>query len=341
MKAELGLMREEKICMEAMLIAMESAVEEIKRELSEYKALQKWTYDLLDKIISPLAGGDNVQDINGQNLDEETMKGLIEKATRDFSVEVLNESESRGRHLGDAENDGRRVGSTGDDHSKEVDESHGGNKGGTDGGHVGSTGDDHSKEAGGTHGGNKGATGGGHPEQGEWFCGQSCGLGVLFPKVCFIPGFLCFPCMDPRDAVADAILRFLEVEVGKERDMTRLMEESFMADRAALEAKERERSMLLREKDRILEVKKEKEKLVADFLEADGNKNFDDQKAMLDAIEALMSRVSGDGSNAGEFDGIYGAGGNINYLEKTQNLADEGDEMAAIEGINGGGGGGK
>ncbi|XVF30893.1 hypothetical protein REPUB_Repub16aG0097400 [Reevesia pubescens] len=139
--------------------------------------------------------------------------------------------------------------------------------------------------------------------------------------------------MDPRDAVADAILRFLEVEVGKERDKTRLMEESFMADRAALEAKERERSMLLREKDRILEVKKEKEKLVADFLEADGNKNFDDQKAMLDAIEALMSREGGDGSNAGEFDG-----GNINYLEMTQNLADEGDVMAAIEGTNGGGG---
>ncbi|XVF30903.1 hypothetical protein REPUB_Repub16aG0098300 [Reevesia pubescens] len=177
MKAELGLMREEKICMETKLIAVESAVEEIKRELSDCKALQKWTNDLLDEIISPLAGGDNVQ-----NLDEETMKGYIEEAMRN-----LSEAESRWRRSADAGNGGGHVGSTGDDHSKEAGGSHDGNKGGNGGwhvgsagddhsneaggsqggnggGHVGSTGDDHSKEAGGSHGGNKGEKGGGQPE---------------------------------------------------------------------------------------------------------------------------------------------------------------------------------
>ncbi|XWS64822.1 hypothetical protein CRYUN_Cryun05aG0037200 [Craigia yunnanensis] len=142
--------------------------------------------------------------------------------------------------------------------------------------------------------------------------------------------------MDPRDEVIhEAIVRAVEVVLTSEREKTRLMDESLRADRAELEEKERERSMLLREKDRMHAVKDAEEKLVADFLEADGNnKNFHD-KAMMDAIVALISRDGGDGSNDGGFGGDLG--GNINYLENTQNLDDEGAMMATIEGMKGDG----
>ncbi|XP_022719978.1 uncharacterized protein LOC111277827 [Durio zibethinus] len=141
--------------------------------------------------------------------------------------------------------------------------------------------------------------------------------------------------MDRRGQdIIEFILRVLEIELGREREKTRLMEESLRADRAALEAKGRERWILMREKDRMLAVKEVEEKLVADFLEAEANKNFDDQKAMIDAIVALMSRGAGEGNNAGGVDGGYG--GDINYLINTQNL-DEGTVMAAIEGTNGDG----
>ncbi|XVF42499.1 hypothetical protein PTKIN_Ptkin01aG0368400 [Pterospermum kingtungense] len=85
MKAELEMMREEKLCMEALLRAAESAVEEKKRVVSEYKAMKKLADDLLGVVLEEAEGSDNVRDNNGQSLDEETMKGLIEEAMRDFA----------------------------------------------------------------------------------------------------------------------------------------------------------------------------------------------------------------------------------------------------------------
>ncbi|XVF30891.1 hypothetical protein REPUB_Repub16aG0097200 [Reevesia pubescens] len=85
------------------------------------------------------------------------------------------------------------------------------------------------------------------------------------------------------------------------------MEESLRADQATMEAKERECAMLIREKDRMIAVKEAEEKLVADFLEVDGNKNSDDQKVMLDSIVALMNPCTSDDSNNGKgFGGDYG-----------------------------------
>ena len=64
--------------------------------------------------------------------------------------------------------------------------------------------------------------------------------------------------------------------------------------------------MLLREKDQLLAVKEAEEKLIADFLEADGNnKNFHD-KDMMEAIVALRSHYGGDSNNGGGFDGVLG-----------------------------------
>ncbi|XP_022718963.1 uncharacterized protein LOC111277079 isoform X2 [Durio zibethinus] len=141
--------------------------------------------------------------------------------------------------------------------------------------------------------------------------------------------------MDPQGQdVFEVILRVLEIELEREREKTRLMEESLRADRSALEAKERERWILVREKDRMLAVKEVEEKLVADFLEAEASKNFDDQKAMIDAIVASMCRGAGEGNNTGGVDGGYGV--DINYLINTQSL-DEGTVMATIEGTNGDG----
>ena len=75
MKAELAMMKEKKICMEARLIAAENSLEEHKRVLSEYKAIEKLVDDLVDVVIE--AGGDN--------LDKEIMKVLIEEAMSFFT----------------------------------------------------------------------------------------------------------------------------------------------------------------------------------------------------------------------------------------------------------------
>ncbi|XP_022718965.1 glycine-rich RNA-binding protein 8-like [Durio zibethinus] len=131
LKAELARMREEEISMKSLLRAAESALEDMKRVLSEFKAMEKLTNDMLDVFFIELAGGDNIQD-----LDDETMKGLIEEAMRNFT-DVLNDAQSHGSRPAD---------------------------GGNCGGHDGSTGDDRSKEAGGTGGGNKGGNSSGHPE---------------------------------------------------------------------------------------------------------------------------------------------------------------------------------
>ncbi|XVE90102.1 hypothetical protein DITRI_Ditri20bG0050500 [Diplodiscus trichospermus] len=78
--------------------------------------------------------------------------------------------------------------------------------------------------------------------------------------------------MDPRDAALfEALVRLVEVELEKEREKTWLMEESLMADLAALQAMERERLLLLEERDRLLAANEAAERLVADFLEPDGN----------------------------------------------------------------------
>ncbi|XP_021283145.1 uncharacterized protein LOC110415766 [Herrania umbratica] len=95
------------------------------------------------------------------------------------------------------------------------------------------------------------------------------------------------------------------------------MKKRLRAGQAKLKAKEGELSMLRTEKDRVLALKEVGETLVADFLEADGKKNFADQKAMIN--------IGGsDGGKGAGFDGVYGRG--INYLENSQNL----DEKAMI-----------
>ncbi|KAK8634109.1 hypothetical protein V6N13_014938 [Hibiscus sabdariffa] len=76
MKAELQILRQEQIYMEALLTAAESAVEEKKRVVSMYKAMAKLADDLLDLVM---------EDSNGRELDEETMKELVEEAIRDFN----------------------------------------------------------------------------------------------------------------------------------------------------------------------------------------------------------------------------------------------------------------
>ncbi|KAL4376990.1 hypothetical protein GQ457_02G031730 [Hibiscus cannabinus] len=111
--------------------------------------------------------------------------------------------------------------------------------------------------------------------------------------------------------VIEFILCLLEVEMGNEREKSREMAEQLRADGAAMEAKENERLMLIAHKDEMLAVTKTVDKLVADFLEADHNKNFDAQKAMENEIVALMSRD--DGNTGGSGGGVNGE--NIGYLE--------------------------
>ncbi|KAK8634120.1 hypothetical protein V6N13_014949 [Hibiscus sabdariffa] len=104
--------------------------------------------------------------------------------------------------------------------------------------------------------------------------------------------------------------------MGNEREKTREMAEQLRADRAAMEAKENERLMLMADKDEMLAVTKTVDKLVANFLEADDDKNFDAQKDMENEIVALMSRDGGhdDGNTGGSGGGVNGE--NIGYLEK-------------------------
>ncbi|XP_039022505.1 uncharacterized protein LOC120154975 [Hibiscus syriacus] len=102
--------------------------------------------------------------------------------------------------------------------------------------------------------------------------------------------------------VMELIQRLFEAELGKKRERTRVMEERLRADIAALDAKENERLMLASERDQKLAVKKAVDKLVSEFLQAEGNKNFDAQKAMEKDIVALMSPDGGDGGNTGGSD---------------------------------------
>ncbi|XP_039045502.1 uncharacterized protein LOC120185319 [Hibiscus syriacus] len=89
MKAEMVMMRNEKKYMEALLTSVESAVEEHKRVVSMYKAMEKLADDLLP-VVMEAEGDDN----NCLELDEETMKELVEEAMRDFN-EALKQAQSR------------------------------------------------------------------------------------------------------------------------------------------------------------------------------------------------------------------------------------------------------
>ncbi|XP_039022503.1 uncharacterized protein LOC120154970 [Hibiscus syriacus] len=108
LKAELVIMRKEKAYMEALLSSVESAIEEHKRAVSMYKAMQKLADDLLDVVLE--AGGDHN---NCQELDEETMKKLVEEALRDFN-EALNQAQSRLISPADGGNGGGDDSSSGD-----------------------------------------------------------------------------------------------------------------------------------------------------------------------------------------------------------------------------------
>ncbi|KAA3473132.1 keratin, type II cytoskeletal 3-like [Gossypium australe] len=139
MKAELEMMRNEKTSIDALLRTAESALEENKRLLSVYKAMAKITDDLLDVVMA--TGGDNVNENNGQELDDETMKELIEEAMRDFS-RVLNQAQScRSRPTGGRNGGGYDGSSGGDHHSPDgtninFGKEAGGSGGGNDGGHA-------------------------------------------------------------------------------------------------------------------------------------------------------------------------------------------------------------
>ncbi|KAK8490904.1 hypothetical protein V6N13_064117 [Hibiscus sabdariffa] len=104
MRAELKTMRHEKIYMEALLTAAESALQEKRRVVSLYKAMAKLADDLLDLVME--AGGV----YNGQELDDETIKELVEEAIRDFN-EALNQALSPGNGIGPAD------GGNGDGHA--------------------------------------------------------------------------------------------------------------------------------------------------------------------------------------------------------------------------------
>ncbi|KAK8634113.1 hypothetical protein V6N13_014942 [Hibiscus sabdariffa] len=97
-------MQEETKCMEAWLIAAESALEEKKRILSEYKSMAKLADDLLSVFMK------ESHENNGEELDEETTKELVEEAMRDFtgalnelwarSGSSLHEMGFKGTHVG-------------------------------------------------------------------------------------------------------------------------------------------------------------------------------------------------------------------------------------------------
>ncbi|KAK5786009.1 uncharacterized protein LOC108472924 [Gossypium arboreum] len=108
--------------------------------------------------------------------------------------------------------------------------------------------------------------------------------------------------MDPekQDVIKFILyLMLLEVEMRKKREKTEEMEKQLRADQAALEAMENKRLMLMSERDDKIAEKKTVDKLVADFLRADANGDFEAQKAMENQIVALISRDAGDTGPSG------------------------------------------
>ncbi|EOY10694.1 hypothetical protein QUC31_009861 [Theobroma cacao] len=102
-KAEMAMMQEEKICVEEWLTAAEIELEETKREHAKYKDMEKLANDLQDFVLE--AGGNDVHDNRQINLDEDTMKALLEEAVRDFAEE-MNKAHSRGCRPADGDNGG-------------------------------------------------------------------------------------------------------------------------------------------------------------------------------------------------------------------------------------------
>lgn len=92
--------------MEAWVMAKESELEEKKKMLSESKAKAKCAEDL---VVAFIEGG-------ADNVDEETMKGLIEKAMRNVT-DVLKETQTL--RSGDGNIGGRNEGSS-DDHNLDI-----------------------------------------------------------------------------------------------------------------------------------------------------------------------------------------------------------------------------
>ncbi|XVF42488.1 hypothetical protein PTKIN_Ptkin01aG0367500 [Pterospermum kingtungense] len=134
MKADLEMMLEEKIYIEARLIYAESALAEMKKLISEYKAMNKLVDNMVEVVIK--AGDNDVEESNSQNLDEETMKCLIEEALRSVT-ESLNGDQTGGSLPAYDGSSGDMITMLNLDHGKEVNiskEACGGNKGGNAGG---------------------------------------------------------------------------------------------------------------------------------------------------------------------------------------------------------------
>ncbi|XP_022743803.1 uncharacterized protein LOC111294652 [Durio zibethinus] len=132
--------------------------------------------------------------------------------------------------------------------------------------------------------------------------------------------------MDLQEFIVVLLVIFLEGE----RQKIRLMNESLMADRVALQEKERERSMLMRNNQDMLAKEAAKEKLVDDFMAFIGaNKNNEnahnfDEKAMMKAIETMMNS---DGDDNGGFANGYGKRLKIRLMKESLRA----DEVALQE----------
>ncbi|EOY10692.1 hypothetical protein SCA6_002921 [Theobroma cacao] len=135
MKAELEMMREEKIWMDECLAAAEIELEETKRVIEEYKDMEKLANDLLNFVLG--AGGNDVHDNRQINLDEETIKALLEETVRDFAEEI-NKAHSRVSRPVNGGNGGRYDDGIGDQNldgsNTDVTGGGGSSKGGNSGG---------------------------------------------------------------------------------------------------------------------------------------------------------------------------------------------------------------
>ncbi|OMP05717.1 GDSL esterase/lipase 5-like protein [Corchorus olitorius] len=99
MKAELEVMQEANIRMEVRLLAAETELQETRRVLAEYQAIQKMADDLLEVVLQGTDGNNDHHHLNPQNLDSETIKELLEEAMKNFIfIGGMNETETRGTY---------------------------------------------------------------------------------------------------------------------------------------------------------------------------------------------------------------------------------------------------
>ncbi|OMP04293.1 keratin, type I cuticular Ha4 [Corchorus capsularis] len=149
------------------------------------------------------------------------------------------------------------------------------------------------------------------------------------------------------------VVTAMEVELGWEREMTMVMEESLWDDEMALQQKLQQHSTLMADKERMLADIETKEKFIVDFMvfiEAVENKDLEkaqqfDEKEMMDAVVTSMTNGQGNyGGNCGGFDCFFGT--EWNKLEMGQILDEESMVVLvqtvvgtqAIEGTESGGG---